>query len=151
MTKSLDEKFQYSLDVIGYNHFPSDTLNYREVKTLGTILWIIKWSNGVNEIDCFEIAKNNKSDKQIINHSTDCNLNSEKKQALRISFASIQKRNDNLLETKSWYNEAQIQNQDDSKVVNLTVRELKIISKKLACYMLNRKNISTISDTSTKT
>jgi hypothetical protein len=57
MTKSLDEKFPYPLDLIIYDHFPSDSLDYREVKTLGTILWIIKWSNGVNEVDCFEIAK----------------------------------------------------------------------------------------------
>jgi hypothetical protein len=57
MAKSLDEKFRYPLDVIIYDHFPSDMLDYREVKTLGTILWIIKWSDGVNKVDCFEIAK----------------------------------------------------------------------------------------------
>jgi hypothetical protein len=57
MTKSLDEKFLYSLDVIVYDYFPGDILDYREVKTLDTLLWIIKWSDGINEIDCFEIVK----------------------------------------------------------------------------------------------
>jgi hypothetical protein len=45
MAKSLDEKFPYSLDLIVYDRFPGDSLDYREVKTLGTILWIIKWSD----------------------------------------------------------------------------------------------------------
>jgi hypothetical protein len=57
MTKLLDEKFPHDIDLIIYDHYPSNTLDYREVKTLGTILWIVKWSNGVNEVDCFEIAK----------------------------------------------------------------------------------------------
>jgi hypothetical protein len=57
MAKSLDEKFPYSLDLIVYDRFPGDSLDYREVKTLGTILWIIKWSDLVSKVDCFEITK----------------------------------------------------------------------------------------------
>lgn len=57
MAGSLDEKFSYSLEMIVYRHVPSDSLDYREAKALGTILWIIKWSNGFNQVDCFEIVK----------------------------------------------------------------------------------------------
>jgi hypothetical protein len=57
MAESLDEKFPYPLDMVVYHHFPGDSLDYQEVKALVTILWIIKCSNGVNEIDCFDIAK----------------------------------------------------------------------------------------------
>jgi hypothetical protein len=56
MAKSLNENF-HPLDVIVYDHFPSNTLEFCEVKTLSTILWIIKWSEGINKVDCFEIAK----------------------------------------------------------------------------------------------
>jgi hypothetical protein len=38
MAKSLNEKFPYSLDLIVYDRFPEDSPDYREVKTLGTIL-----------------------------------------------------------------------------------------------------------------
>lgn len=57
MAKSLDEKFSYPLDKIVYRHFPSNALDNREVKTLATILWIIKWSDGFNEVYTFEIAR----------------------------------------------------------------------------------------------
>jgi hypothetical protein len=57
MAKSLDEKFPYPLDVIVYRHFPNCSLDNREVKTLSTILWIIKWSDGFNEVYSFEIAR----------------------------------------------------------------------------------------------
>ncbi|HKG88678.1 MAG TPA: hypothetical protein VKA95_10155 [Nitrososphaeraceae archaeon] len=33
MRNSLDEKFPYYLDVIAYDHYPSDTLDHCEVKT----------------------------------------------------------------------------------------------------------------------
>jgi hypothetical protein len=57
MTKSLDEKFPYNLDAIAYRHFPNGILDNREVRTLATILWIIKWSEGFNEVYSFEIAR----------------------------------------------------------------------------------------------
>lgn len=57
MAESLDEKFPYSLEIIVYRHFPCDSVDYREAKTLGTILWIIRWSNGFDEVHCFEIGK----------------------------------------------------------------------------------------------
>ena len=57
MAKSLDEKFPNPLDVIVYRHFPNGSLDNQEVKTLSTILWIIKWSDGFNEVYSFEIAK----------------------------------------------------------------------------------------------
>jgi hypothetical protein len=57
MAKSLDEKFPYPLDVIVYSHFPNGGLDNLEVKTIATILWIIKWSDGFNEVYSFEIAR----------------------------------------------------------------------------------------------
>jgi hypothetical protein len=57
MAKSLNEKFLYPLDVIVYRRFSSNTLDNQEVKTLVTILWIIKWSEGFNEVYSFEIAR----------------------------------------------------------------------------------------------
>jgi len=57
MAKSLDEKFPYPLDVMVYRHFPSEILDNLEVKTLSTILWIVKWSDGFNEVYSFEIAR----------------------------------------------------------------------------------------------
>jgi hypothetical protein len=57
MAKSLDEKFPYPLDVIVYRHFPNGSMENREVKTLSAILWIIKWSDGFNEVYSFEIAR----------------------------------------------------------------------------------------------
>src|SRR5918994_6523365 len=57
MAKPLDEKFPYPLDSVVRRHFPNGSLDNQEVKTLATILWIIKWSEGFNEVYSFEIAR----------------------------------------------------------------------------------------------
>src|SRR5918994_7748889 len=57
MAKPLDEKFPYPLDSVVRRHFPNGSLDNQEVKTLSTILWIIKWSDRFNEVYTFEIAR----------------------------------------------------------------------------------------------
>jgi hypothetical protein len=57
MAKSLDEKFPHPLDSVVYRHFPNGSLDDLDRKTLSTILWIIKWSDGFNEVYSFEIAR----------------------------------------------------------------------------------------------
>jgi hypothetical protein len=41
MAKSLDRQILYPFDGIVYSHFLGNTLDYHEIKTLITILWII--------------------------------------------------------------------------------------------------------------
>jgi hypothetical protein len=46
MTNSLDEKFPYSLDVIAYDHYSSNTLDHCEVETQYNTLdnQVVRWN-----------------------------------------------------------------------------------------------------------